>query len=272
MNDLIQKKFEQLGTRVRIVPAESRRTRWFRDSGASDRFRVNVLTDKKGEYFEVEAGANVEVSIVDTSLHDRHLLLMAENNKDKSKFLCGHDERHWFVAAIPENSGASDVATAIEALKPREVRIVQARKKVKTKDRKRRKNAAYVRQGEWFFVPLADTVVDETVILLNEPLRRGRGKPHMAEMLVRQGGETVYVNRQFPNGLTESERRRVVAEAKRMGRRVPQFEVRRRDAGVFVKGRIRHPDHKTVHLHEWHRVIPNTETESRAMRDVVFVD
>jgi hypothetical protein len=30
----------------------------------------------------------------------RHLLLMARS-WTKDKFLCGHDERHWFVCAVP---------------------------------------------------------------------------------------------------------------------------------------------------------------------------
>jgi hypothetical protein len=41
---------------------------------------------------------------------------------------------------------------------------------------------------------------------------------------------------------------------------------------VFVRGRIRHPDHKAVTLHGWHRVVMNTEGQSRAMRHVAFLD
>jgi len=42
------------------------------------------------------------------------------------KFLCGHDERHWFVAAVP-GRGVSNVRTAMEALKPAAVRLESAR-------------------------------------------------------------------------------------------------------------------------------------------------
>jgi hypothetical protein len=69
--------------------------------------------------------------------------------KDKSKFLCGHDERHWFVAGIPETAPVGTVRQAKEALKPAEVLSAQAGKRLRAKARNRRKNASFVRQGEW---------------------------------------------------------------------------------------------------------------------------
>jgi hypothetical protein len=45
-----------------------------------------------------------------------------------------------------------------------------------------------------------------------------------------------------------------------------------RDARVFVKGKIRHPDHATLVLPYWHQVFMNTETRARAMREVAFLD
>ena len=40
----------------------------------------------------------------------------------------------------------------------------------------------------------------------------------------------------------------------------------RRNAGVYVRGKVRHADHKTIVLHGWHRVLMNTEGEAKAMR------
>jgi hypothetical protein len=69
----------------------------------------------------------------------------------------------------------------MEALKPAEVRAAQAQQGVKGKDR-RRKNAAYRRQGEWFFLPAPHLKVDKKLIVRDEPLSRGNGgKPHWAE-------------------------------------------------------------------------------------------
>ena len=45
-----------------------------------------------------------------------------------------------------------------------------------------------------------------------------------------------------------------------------------RNPGVYVRGRIRHPDHATITLHGWHQVVMNTENESQAMRNVAFLD
>lgn len=45
-----------------------------------------------------------------------------------------------------------------------------------------------------------------------------------------------------------------------------------RNPGVYVRGRIRHPDHATITLHGWHQVVMNTENESPAMRNVAFLD
>ena len=60
--------------------------------------------------------------------------------------------------------------------------------------------------------------------------------------------------------LSESERKR------------SHFSVMRRDASVHVRGEISHPDHATVSLNGWHRVLMNTENRSIAMRFVAFLD
>src|SRR4029079_4747529 len=91
--------------------------------------------------------------------------------------------------------------TAMEALKPADVRRLQDRLAVKPRKRNRRRNEAFIRQGEWFFVPVGNWFQQKKALIpTNEPLRRGRGKPHFVDKLVRDGGETVYVSTQYPNG------------------------------------------------------------------------
>ncbi len=201
---------------------------------------------------------------------ERHLLLMVRENGEKSKFLCGHDERHWFVAGIPESAPVGTVAQAKDALKPLEVRAAESQKRVSGKARNRRKNTAFIRQGEWFFLPTNDLAVDEAWVLCNEPLRRGGGKPHWAEFCYRTGGESVYVCSRHPNGVTAQRYRNILSgnrNAKNWG-----WTSMLRNAGVYVRGRIRHPDRATITLAGWHRVAMNTENESRAMRQVSFLD
>ena len=115
--------------------------------GGTANLAVDVQRDGRGEFFEIRVRPMVDVrlEVVDVQPAERHLLLLAEEGNQKLKFLCGHDERQWFVAAVPDQ--AATVSTAREALKPAEVRQAQARRQIKTEDRKRRKTDAYVRQG-----------------------------------------------------------------------------------------------------------------------------
>ena len=157
------------------------------------------------------------------------------------------------------------------SLKPAEVQTSQARQGLKAKARSRRKNAAYVRQGEWFFLPVADIAVDEKLVLRDEPLARGNGgKPHWAEFCYRTGGEAVYVCSRHSNGVTVAQYKAILAGNSKAD--TWDWRMMVRNAGVIVKGRIRHPDHATITLHGWHRVLMNTEGQSKAMRNVAFLD
>jgi hypothetical protein len=264
---LLNSKFARIGARLKFADRPTWRNR---QAGVVS---LDVQTDRKGEFFEIirPPGAEAEVAVLDVQPADRHLLHLVREGKDKSKFLCGHDERQWFVAGIPESAPVGTVRQAKEALKPAEVQLAQALKGLRAKARARRKNAAYVRQGEWFFIPAGDLAVDEKLVLRNEPVVRGNGgKPHWAEFCYRIGGKQVYVCGRHPNGVTGPEYQRLLADnpmAKGWG-----WRVMRRNASVYVRGRIRHPDHATITLHGWHRVLMNTENESKAMRNVAFLD
>jgi hypothetical protein len=257
----------RIGARLKVVDRPSRRSR------TAGVISLDVQADRQGEFFEIvrQQDADVEVAVLDVQPADRHLLLLVREGKDKSKFLCGHDERHWFVAGIPEAAPVGTVRQAKEALKPAEVLNAQAGKRLGAKARNRRKNAAYVRQGEWFFLPAPGFVVDGKLVLKNEPLTRGNGsKPHWAEFCYRTGGEVVYVCPRHPNGVTEAQYKGILAsspKAKGWGWRTMLS-----NPGVYVRGRIRHADHATITLHGWHRVLMNTEGQSRAMRNVAFLD
>jgi len=48
--------------------------------------------------------------------------------------------------------------------------------------------------------------------------------------------------------------------------------VMRRNPGVYSRGTVRHSDHNTITLSFWHRVVMNTETQSRTMANVAFLD
>ena len=50
------------------------------------------------------------------------------------------------------------------------------------------------------------------------------------------------------------------------------WQTMRRNPTVYVKGRIRHSDHATIRLTDWHEVFMNTESQAAAMRHVAFLD
>jgi hypothetical protein len=267
--ELLEAKFNRIGARLKLSWREVRRY----DIDPEGSVRLDVRTDRDGEFFEIrhrpEEDARIEV--LDVRPADRHLLLLVRERENKAKFLCGHDERHWFVAAIPESEPVGTVRAAKEALKPAEVRAVQARLRVGVAAGNRRKNAAFRRQGEWFFVPAPKLKVDEALVLCNEPLTRGNGsKPHRCEFLYREGGEAVYVCRTYPSGVDENRYQWILRQdpdAARWG-----WRLMRRNPLVYVRGRVRHADHKTIVLHGWHRVLVNTERQAQATRYVAFLD
>lgn len=257
---LLKRQFETIGARLEI------------EEGAKS-FSIDVIEDRGKERFLIRFGPEVmEPTVLNVMRERRHLLLMLReaDKKTKARFLCGFDERHWFVAAVPEASGASTVRAAMQDLKPAAVQAAEEKAEVKPRDRFRRRNGGWRRQGEWFFIPRPEIEFDPQIVLKHEPLRRGRGKAHMAEECVRRGGITVYVCGRHPNGLAEAEYKLLLQRqppAKRWG-----WRTMRRDMEVFVRGTIRHPDHKTLHLAGWHKVEMNTETQAVAMRHVVFLD
>jgi len=260
VNEVLERRFAAMGARLSLAERPWR--------GAP---RIDVRSDGYGEVFDIRfagGGREVEVEAVDVRPHERHLLLLVRNGEEKSKFLCGHDERHWFVAAIPETArGVSGVVSAKIALQPEAVQDLIAR--VRPKDQFRRRNAAYVRQGEWFFVPATlRPEPSRSQVRRDEPLSRGRGKAHVMQYAFRRGGRIVYASRHNPAGISEANYQRLSSEERKSGN-WRQFV---QDPEVYAKGSIRHPDHATIHLATWHRVFMNTEQGARAMRHVVFLD
>ena len=236
---------------------------------------MDLRRDGHGQFFELRVpthlNESLDITVMQAMPEKQHLLLAVRNTEGKpqfDRFLCGHDEREWFVAAVP--GGASSVRQAMDALQPEGVREALARSHVSSRKRYSRKNRAFRRQGEWFFVPEPSFVADEKLVLRNEPLRRGGGKPHKVEELYRTGGETVHVCSRHPNSVTPKEYRSILHRnpgAARWG-----WQVMRRNPGVYARGRVSHSDHETITLPFWHRVSMNTETQSRTMARVAFLD
>jgi len=275
---LLTKKFSDIGARIKINDPKSRNRR---NSGS---FLIDVQKDSEGEYFDIRIQEEIEALILDAQKKDRHLLLMARiPDNPKAKFLCGHDERHWFSAAIPESRPATTVIQAKQALKPVELIDLEVKGgiKVKNAQKRRRKLASgikIVRQGEFNFVPDPKHIPPkDAIIFRNEPMRGGGTNFHWAEFLYRTGGTVVYTRigprlllakeKKLPSLLSLSEYNNLTREDK------TRYRSMVRDATVYVKGRISHKEHATVHLGGiWHKVLINTEAQSKARANSVFLD
>jgi len=247
-------------------------------------FVIDILNSKEGEKFLISGRdlGREDIKILDIKPEQKHLLLMWRERETgiKHKFLCGRDERHWFVAAVPDNPskgktgtyGVKNVSDAMEALKPEKVKERERKVGVKGEGRHERHNAARKRQGEWFFIPVWHTIsLKRSPVLKNEPINRGGGKPHMCEYLVRDGGMKVWTCKEYPNGLEEKAYKKLLSRKPETKRWF--WTPRVAGAKVYVHGKISHSDHATLDLgSQWHEVLMNREGEASGSKMLRFLD
>src|SRR6185503_17690801 len=128
----IESRFAEIGARLKVREIASRWTQGDRTWVAPADFAMDIQRDGNGEFFELRVPTHLRESLEATVLQaepkERHLLMLVRKSTAKpqlDRFLCGHDEREWFVAAVP--GGASSVRQAMDALQPRDVRDALAR-------------------------------------------------------------------------------------------------------------------------------------------------
>ena len=242
-----------------------------RRGGSQDVFQLDIARPDKRvrtERFRLFAGAQtnrIEVEGVDR--HRQQLVLMVHEPRhrfetfvskwqwrqkqpppntvraDKRGFVVeqftSESKRH-FLAGMDEQHlfvaqlprGTSTVQGAHQVLRPESVRVAERGAFEKT-----------VRQGEWFFISLHPRELAEVELEVTKaPLRVHR------QQGIAQAAKWVRVGRPH-----------VAEEVLVLGDR------------VYVRGDVRHPDHATLTLRPWRRVIGNTEA-STPMVGVNFVD
>ena len=222
----IRKVFEAIGARAHVETH-------------GNVFEIDVLQNGDREVYQLRypRGDVITAEALDVKPKQRHLVLdvFGWRMPVSGRYLCGHDEFHWFVAQLPFEDATTTVRGAMEALKPVAVLREQRRKGVKRR-LYRRKTAAYVRQGEWFFLPKPKLSVDERLVARDGRLARQGGKPHHVEWLYR-----------VPGG-----------------------------GQVFARGAVSHSDHATIVLQQWHLVLQNEEAkpapEARPVTRMMYMD
>jgi hypothetical protein len=262
-NDHILLAFQRVGARARLRSIDGSRP-----GSAQLPMAIDVAVDELGEFFDIQHKPNVWVSALDTRPSQRHLVLRAGNSWGIDNFLCGHDEFHWFVAALSNYPNISTVAAAKEALKPDRIARVEHRLRYSTSNRR---NDVFLRQGEWFFMPFRHASIDPRRVVCGGELVRGAGsKPHRCDYLC-EDGEREYECPRFPKlAFFESEYRHILRTRRKAKqwkwRQLPYHPV------VYAKGWIRHTDHSPMYLDVWHRVEKNREADSLNMSRLVYRD
>src|SRR5687768_17000496 len=112
MSQHIQQMFRQMGARADLMSVsgvrptrKQRRFGFVQTDGSFTRpLELDIRRDASGPYFYIRHRKDIRMEVVDVQPRDRHLLVQATEartwRQDVSQFLCGHDERSWFVAAI----------------------------------------------------------------------------------------------------------------------------------------------------------------------------
>lgn len=253
----VEKQFENMGGRVTIRRGTVPMRPATRFSPAASPMRLNVSKDKSGEHFTLTIASDVDerdiiIQVLDRDDKLRQMLLHMKYKDTNEKLLVGHDEMHWFVAGV---TMSRTVKEAFSNLRPEAATVAMRRSGVKDKDWRKRKNKGFVRQGEWFFVPVHFKEDKFTVIHKNEPIRRPNGgTAHVVEEVVRRGGETVYTR--GDTILTKVEYDKIPDSDKVF------YRQQSLGARVLGRGKVKHPDHHTVELDGWHEVHMSTERVS----------
>ena len=158
-----------------------------------------------------------------------------ETSSRKRHLLMGVDERQLFIAQLPR--AVTTIDAAHKSLKTTSVTLAEGKVPGRT-----------VRQGEWFFLNTSNTEQDaikRAVNIITASIQKRvaigtavgvrNGNPHTADELI-------------------------ILPAPRLGH---GHTVNSR-GDIFVRGKIRHRDHKTVSFKTWRKVIRNAEHVDQA--------
>lgn len=163
-------------------------------------------------------------------------------------YLLGVDERQLFIAELPK--AVTSVAEAHRSLKSNTVTFAEGRAGGKT-----------LRQGEWFFVEATEEEKESISRAIKNNKLSVVSKGNIGRLTGARPGGKAHIAQEAV----------VVGGGPRLAH---DFSVRERPE-VFVRGNISHPDHATVHLHQWRRVLKNAEKENdsnRSASGVYWID
>jgi len=184
-----------------------------------------------------------------------HFIITNKTHADNRHFLMGVDERQLFVAQLVKR------ATSINEARKQLGNTVKFHEGVRKMSPKR--------QGEWFFLRATMEQEEHIELLLEknkvwivkkasigEHAGRPTGNPHTVDELVVIPSDP----RMTPKRVNElkCKRKRVPIKKDKFGNiRHPDYPTRSRE--VYVRGKVRHIDHKTLKYKHWYQVVLNNE-------------
>jgi len=130
-------------------------------------------------------------------------------------------------------------------------------------------NEAVVRQGEWLFVPAPGLLVEAGRILRHEPVRRRAVESHVVEEIFRTGGEAVYFSETKRRVLTVPQYRKLLRQ--RPAAVKEDWRIRQREMADYGRGTVLHPDHHSITLQGWHRILLDTEAQAALRQPPAFL-
>jgi len=236
--EMIVGQFAEAGIELRLV---SRPTEFSTDRAAVEKdlqnFLMDIRTKLRGQHIIIYPGVNTRFEVVDIN-RELHQLILVVQEPERIMKVTRKVFRHklgQYINVTNTVTSPSEERTFLIGmddghlfacrLKENAVTVTQAHKSLKPAVIKKRGDN-YFRQGEWFFVRAGG--------LMNFPERRHKH---------RRGFEVM------PEGkLTIGRGRPHIAQ-----------EAITIDKRTYVRGEIKHPDHKTLYFNEWYQVFSNNE-------------
>lgn len=225
---------------AQVVLMVHEKARWFEETVrkllAGDEGKLTVAKWVEGIKSSMRWRGTYKITkiFVDKADPRRGSIVISRKTDDSTRyFLMGVDERQLFISQISQ-----PVTTVDQARRCLGSTIQFAEGK--------RKGSSIDRQGEWFFLETnryqrdyLENLIKKHLIAVHKKVAIGQfagrsGKPHTVDELV------------------------VLENNKVLGLLEHGFPVRNRQ--IYIRGAVRHSDHKTVRFSEWREVIANNET------------